>query len=135
MKILTLTVSVAIFWLILGCVPLQPGADPVVVRAEQAESGAFTTFTSFLQFDDANRALLVSKAPAVHNFAEYLREPTVVGTNSSLPRNIAFIISLDQVKRDYKAGRATSNALDTATTTLISVLNQVNIYIGSSTNK
>lgn len=119
---------------LLGCAALAPGADPLVVRAEQLESGANATFETFLTIDWQNHVFLATNAPAAHNFAQYLREPVMVnGTN--YPRDIVFILSLNAVKQSYKAGKTGSNDMVLAITTLQSALNQAGLYISTtSTN-
>lgn len=50
-KAATLTMVI----LLCGCASLQPGADPVVVRAEQTTKMAELTFVTFLSSEHANR--------------------------------------------------------------------------------
>jgi hypothetical protein len=94
----------------LGCAPLKPGADPLVVRVEQSETTARDTFTLVLQADNQNRSYWRTNAPAFHQYCEWLREPLQIGTNV-LPRDLAMILTLNDVKNLYKTGRSTSNDL------------------------
>lgn len=96
-----------------GCAALTSGTDPLVVRTEQTETVAYSTFDTFLVIDNANRALIQSNAPAVHAFAEQLRKLVPDGTNT-VPQGILWILQLDRVKQAYKSGIQSSNALVTA---------------------
>lgn len=115
-----------------GCAALAPGADPIVVRAEQAQTGANATFETFLKIDDADRAFYASNAAPLHAFAEYLRQPVAVnGTN--VPRDIGFLLSLDAVKQSYKAGKASSNDVVVAISVLETALTQTSQWISTTT--
>ena len=107
----------------LGCASLAPGADPIVVRTEQAETTAKSTFDLVLNVDQADRGFWRTNAPAFHGFCEWLRVPTPAGTNI-LPRCSAMIWSADMVKQSYKAGAASSNTLYTVVVTLESAITQ-----------
>ena len=102
-------------FLFAGCASVAPGQDPLVVRTEQVETNAFEAF-SFVVHLDATLAASSqgtnSNLQALHTAANWLRAPAPAGTNT-LPRGAALIYSLDQVKLDYQAGRATSNTLST----------------------
>ncbi len=115
-----------------GCAGLTKGADPIVVRVEQSETIAYSTFDTFLSIDNANRNFFLSNAPAFHQFAEYLRAPTIVNGTNLIPRGKAFIYSLDQVKLQYKSGLATSNQVANVLATLEVALMQAQQYIVSS---
>lgn len=95
-------------WLWSGCAALAPGADPIEVRAEQTVSVAASTFDTFLKLEYDEIGLVRSNAPAVHQFAEWLRTPTVVGTNI-WPRDIALVQSANAVRQAYKANRSAAN--------------------------
>jgi len=112
-----------------GC-QVSPGSDPLVVRVEQAETGAYSTFDTFLKVDDIamqNAAVSNSWAGGPHAFAQYLRKPILNGTNT-VPFGIATILSLDQIKSAYEAGTSTSNALVTALDTLSTTVAQASQY-------
>lgn len=119
---------------LIGCVPLQPGADPLVVRTEQAELGAQATFRLTLQTDQLDRGFWRTNAPAFHDYCEFLRVPTPYQVTNTLPRYRVMLLSLDDVKLDYKQGRATSNALATALITLQSLQHQANAWLTIVTN-
>ncbi len=105
-----------------GCAAIQPGADPLIVRAEQAEQIADSTFSLFLHLEYENRERIQS-VPQIHSYAEWLREPQPVhGTN--MPRAVALVFSLNDVKAAYRANAANSNLLVTATSTLTEALKQ-----------
>ena len=114
---------------IIGCAKLLPGVDPLVIRAEQTESMAYNTFDEFLKLDDlANTNPTVSKTwqPA-HVFAQYLRKPVQSGTNT-VPFGIATVLSLDNIKLAYVAGKASSNSVVTAIGVVTTVISQVSEY-------
>jgi hypothetical protein len=133
--LLALTITATIFS---GCAKLQPGADPIVVRAEQLETTAYSTFDTFLKLDDiamANTTIAPTWTNSAHPFATYLRKPVQNGTNT-VPFGIATVLSLDQVKLAYQAGTTSSNALVTAITVLTTTISQVSQYTSLiSTNK
>lgn len=114
---------------LIGCAKLQPGVDPLVVRAEQTESMAYNTFDAFLKLDDiANANPEVSKSwQSAHVFAQYLRKPIQSGTNT-VPFGIATILSLNNVKLSYIAGTSSSNSLITAIGVVGTVVSQVTQY-------
>jgi hypothetical protein len=121
----------AVFAGIVGCAPLQPGADPIVVRCEQTETIAQDTFDQVLAIDNGQRDFYRTNAPAFHSFCEWLRVPqTVEGTNT-LPRASAMLVSLDDVKLAYKAGRASSNSVYTALQTVTSAMGQANAWLSN----
>lgn len=95
-----------------GCAALSPGADPIVVRAEQTISIAFATINTFTKLDDENRELFRTKVPEVHAFAEWLRAP--IGYPPA-PRGIALIASAHSVKLAYKAARTPDNKANLVT--------------------
>ena len=120
-----------------GCAPLAPGADPVVVRAQQLEASAKSSFDAFLQIDYAGGPLLASNAPAVHQFANWLRQPQSValgGTNVTLPRDLAYVVGLDNVIQAYRSGKATSNDVATAMLVISSAVSQSTQFMASLTN-
>jgi hypothetical protein len=111
-----------------GCAPLQPGADPLVVNVERAETIGQSTFSLILHVDDSNRTFFETNAPAFHEFCQWLRVPqTIEGTNTQ-PRAVALLLSLDDVKMDYQAGRTSSNALWVACTTFQGLVSQAQAW-------
>lgn len=125
-----------------GC--LAPGAkltgDPIIIRAEQTESIAYSTFDMALKIDDANRDFWKTNAPDLHKFAEYLRQPVPVtnktipadGRPTTIPRGASFVLSLDTVKLAYKQGKATSNEVVTVLATVESAVTQSQKLIAQS---
>ena len=113
-----------------GCAKLQPGADPLVVRTEQLETTAYSTFDTFLKLDDvamANTTVAPTWTTSAHPFAVYLRKPITVGTNT-LPFGIASVLSLDTIKVSYQSGTTSSNALLSAITVLETTVQQASQY-------
>ncbi|MGO8839463.1 MAG: hypothetical protein ACLP7I_12025 [Limisphaerales bacterium] len=111
-----------------GCASTQPGADPLVVNVERAETVGQSTFTLLLDVDNSNRPYWQTNAPAFHTFCQWLRQPqTIEGTNTQ-PRAIALLLSLDDVKLDYKAAQTSSNALTEALATFQGVLSQASAW-------
>lgn len=135
-RTLSLMLSLSASALLLGCVALRPGADPLVVRTEQTLQTAGSTFDLVLRLDHSDRGFWRTNAPGFHNFCEWLRAPLYVtppGTN--LARALALQLQLDTVKREYKAARANSSDVLTALSTLQSALNQAGAWAGVITNR
>lgn len=116
-----------------GCAGLAPGADPFVVRIEQAQASAKPGFDFLLSTENENRAFWETNTPGFYNFCEWLRQPqpvtgmTAFGTNIDgvlLPRASAMQWNLDQIKTSYKEGKATSNSVFLVLTTLESAVAQ-----------
>lgn len=123
--------------LLSACSSITPGSDLIVVRVEQTETTGLATVNLITAQDDANRSFWITNAPAFHNFVEQLRVPmTVTGTNGSvtLPRGLAILQQLDNVKLAYKAGTTTSNELQTVLNTSLSILNQASAWQTIVTN-
>jgi hypothetical protein len=116
MKTRIALIILAIQILFTGCKSVEAGSDPIEVRAEQTIKIAADTFDTFLSLEHRNRALVKSKAPEVHAFAEWLREKGADG----LSRDIAMIQSATTIRRAYKANRTVGNRanLHTALATL-----------------
>jgi hypothetical protein len=137
---ITLLFAVATFALLMtsGCAHIQPGNDPLVVRVEQTETIAKTTFDQVLAIDNSNRIFFGKNAPDFHKFCEWLRAPQqispgdslTIGTNA-LPRCSAMLFSLDDVKRSYKLAGASSNDVFTALQTVTSAMGQANVWLTS----
>lgn len=94
-----------------GCVALDPGVDPLEVRAEQSVSLAGDTFDTFLKLEYDEISLVRSNAPAVHQFAEWLRQPVTLSSadTNAYPRDIAMVLSANQARAAYKANRSAEN--------------------------
>lgn len=56
-----------------GCVQLEPGADPVVVRAEQVAAGAFEVMDAFVELEANNRAAFRQLSPGIEQAANEVR--------------------------------------------------------------
>ncbi len=130
MKIkLTLMLAVAFICagLFIGCAHLQPGADSLIVRAEQIETVADSAFDSVVKLDSSNRQFWLTNAPAFHQFAEWLRQPVPVGTNT-LRRGIAMVTQLNSAKLDYRQNHSQSNLLISLTLDLQSAVTQAQAW-------
>ena len=120
---------------IVGCAALKPGADPLVVRVEQAQSAASPTFDMVLRLDNAERDWWKTNAPAFHTWCEWLRTSTPYqGTN--IARCLVMQFNVDDLKQSYKANKTAggSNALYTAFGTLSTALSQSSSWINIVTN-
>lgn len=123
-----------------GCVALQPGADPLVVRAEQAQTMAEGTFDLIINLDHLDRGFWRTNAPAFHGFVEQLRFKVPVynvAGRTNLPRYIAAQWQLDRAKLDYVAARnyATSNTLAAALASLQALSDQTTAWLTIVTNR
>ncbi|NDD40195.1 MAG: hypothetical protein EB082_17600 [Verrucomicrobia bacterium] len=113
-----------------GCAVLDPKADPVEVRAEQAVSVAFDTFDTFLKIELANEAQLRAKSPEVVKFAAWL---TAVQPDGQ-PRGVSIIQSANAARRAYKANRSPDNkaTLAAALAALETALAEANKQLAST---
>ena len=105
---------VAICALLTSCAQLKPGADPLIVRAEQTEASAKASFDLLLSIDHSDRGFWKTNLPAFHGFCEWLREPQIALVTNILPRASAMIFSVNSVKRDYVESKSYSNSLVSA---------------------
>lgn len=103
-----------------GCGTLKEGADPVVVRAEQATVAALETFDAFLLIEHQNRAVLHALDPGIHLFADRLR--------ANAPRWLA---SARAMTKAYKANRTPDSraSLQTALAVLAAGLAETQSYL------
>ena len=117
---------IAVMATLAGCASLNPGADPLVVRVEQALTVANASFDLVLRVDQADRGFWKTNAPAFHSFCEWLRTPISTYGDGNQPRAVGLQLNLDGLKNSYKANKtaAGSNALFTALLTLNSAVNQ-----------
>lgn len=104
-----LFVPVAFLALFVSCATVNPDADVLVVRTEQAQAGALATFDFIIYMDHSNRTFWRTNAPAFHAFAEWLRTPQSYGT-SEVPRAVAIQLNLDDLKQTYKFARTSANS-------------------------
>lgn len=125
MKIFGMPVLLLFVCFQLGCASLNPGSDPLIVRTEQAETAAQSTFDFVLSIDNSDRGFWKTNAPAFHQFAEWLRTPTPY-QNSTVARCVAMQLNVDDLKLAYKAAKnaPNSNALNTAVMVLSTAVNQ-----------
>lgn len=107
-----------------GCTTLAPGADPLVVRAEQLETTANASFDLVVAVDNANRGFWLTNAPAFHQFAEWLRAKVPVPNNADQRRGVAMILLVDSAKLTYQANHSQSNLLIQAVSDLQAAANQ-----------
>lgn len=121
--------------LLSGCATVQPSNDVLVVRTEQTLTVAEGTFLFTLQVDNSDRGFWRTNAPAFHRFAEDLRTPTSYHGTNTLPRWRVGLLSVNDVKTDYKASKASSNALATALATLTSLQGQALAWLTIVTNR
>lgn len=119
MKTKLIIAGLALALTVAGCTVPSPTADPLVVRVEQTQTIAQSSFDLVLNVDNANRAFWITNAPAFHQFCEWLRSPQQYGA-TPVPRCIAIQLNVDDLKTAYKASSTTgtSNTLWTAWSTL-----------------
>lgn len=113
---------------ITGCKSVQPGSDPLVVRAEQLETSADGAFQFVVSVDNADRGFWMTNAPAFHHFAEWLREKVPTPTNPNEPRGLGMILLVDSAKLQYEANKSQSNSLVTALADLQLAVNQASAW-------
>lgn len=109
-----------------GCSALRPGADPVVVRAEQATQAALVTFDTFLKIEHEQRAFYRTTMPEAHEFAEHLRK-----------EGPKWLATARAMTRAYKANRSPDNkaGLATALAFLDAGLRQAQDYLVEAERK
>lgn len=112
--------------LFVGCATLDPGADPVIVRAEQVQSATRSTIDLVLNEDDSNRGLYAATLPAFHEFCSWLRTP-VPWSTTNLPRAIVMQLNLQNAKEAYRKNRNT-NAFELILSLNETVLSQANSW-------
>src|SRR3990167_10151456 len=91
---------------------IDPGSDPLVVRAESLMTVALTTFDTFLAIEYNNKEIIKDRLPEIHKAAEWLRG----SVDGNIPRGLAFIESLNKVKNAYKQNKTTEGKMSLATT-------------------
>lgn len=128
----TFAIGVIGCWIVIGlfvgCVALQPGADPLVVRAEQLETTADASFQLVVSVDNADRGFWITNAPAFHNFAEWLRAPVPTPSNPNEPRGLGMILLVDSAKLSYQVNKSQSNILISAISDLTIAATQANAW-------
>lgn len=103
MKTRLLLLLVLILSLNSGCKTVLPGNDPVVVRAQQTEQIAFTTFDTYVHIEDKYRATLWNASHDFKMVADKIR--------TDAP---AWFKSFDAVLDAYKANRSQQNKANLA---------------------
>lgn len=129
---LAATVTIAI---IAGCAHLAPGADPLVVRAEQLQTSGQGTLDMVVHVEAASPSFWRTNVPGFYSFAEWLKAPQVVtatNTTITLPRGLAMFYSLDQTKLAYKHGGGSSNLLEAAVETVGAAVTQASTWLSSA---
>jgi hypothetical protein len=124
-----------------GCAPLQPGADPLVVRAEQLQTTAAASFDAVLGTEGANFGFWRTNAPGFFQFCESLKQPVVYDSPEFGPTNvqrfIAAQLELDDAKTAYKADAtgSSSNRLAGAADALQVLLQDASGWLAQTTTK
>lgn len=95
--------------LLFGCAHLQSGADPFVVRVEQAQTVAAPSFDLVLRVDQANRPFWKTNAPEFHKLCEWLRTP-VPYSSSNIQRVLAIQANVSDLKIRYKSSKTPENS-------------------------
>lgn len=117
-----------------ACVKIQTGADPLVVQCERTETMAAASFDLCLKVDDANRPFFKNNLPAYHDFCEWLRQPQPIWVTNTVPRCVAMIIGMNDVKRAYKSKMDTSNRLYAVMFAVQEAGNQAATWLNVATN-
>jgi hypothetical protein len=111
-----LTAPILAVFLFASCGGIPTGIQPdqnVVINAEKTLAISRATFETFLKLEGDNRALVKSKLPSVHAFAEYLR-------GNPCCRYINWLQTADHLKNDYKSGTVSLGDLQAALNVVIS---------------
>ena len=111
-------ISAFVILALVSCSTL-PGNDPVVVNAEKITAVAYTTIDTFLKLEYENQALVKSKLPQVHAFAEQLRQHAQ-----------AYLQAARDATKAYKAAKnsGTASALDSALNVLTDLTANAQTY-------
>jgi hypothetical protein len=126
-----------------GCSSVAPCQNALVVNTERTEQIAKASFDLVMHIDDSDRGFWRTNAPAFHKFVNWLRQPQTVPlvpdvdieSEATLPRCLALLMTVDNVKLAYKDGLATSNDLATAVLTLQAAVNQAGAWLTIVTNR
>jgi hypothetical protein len=116
---------------LVGCATVGPNADPLVVRVEQTETIALSTFDTVLSLDNSNREFWKTEVPGFHAFCEWLRAPQQL-TTKVLPRGSAMLWSLNEVKIAYKKQATTKDRLIAALSVVESALHQAQGWLSQT---
>jgi hypothetical protein len=134
-KVVAVLVMLGVIGAVAGCAGLKPGSDGLVVRTEQTQAIARSTFDLVLTADNINRSFWRTNAPAFHEFCEWLRNTNTVYHSpefgaTNIPRVLMLQFQVDDVKEAYRGARASSNELWVAWATLNSALLQAEQWKG-----
>lgn len=99
-----------------GCKALSPGADPVVVRAQQTAQATYAAVDAFLNFELANRDQLWKADPEIKHAADKLR--------ATVP---SALTALRTATKSYQVNKTPENS-----TALETSVNTVNSLIGEA---
>lgn len=102
-RLLPLLSLLALLTLSNGCKSILPGNDPVVVRAQQTEQIAFTTFDTYVHIEDKYRSTLWAVSHDFKRVADKIR----IGAPG-------WFKSFDAVLDAYKANRTSDNKANLA---------------------
>jgi hypothetical protein len=103
--------------LAVGCATVGPGADPVVVKAEDVLTNSLTTYSAAMNWHFANST---KESPALYHAFEDFRVKFPVAWQA-----------LDSAKRQYQIKKANGTAsLDAALTALSGLVSAVTPLIG-----
>lgn len=124
--------------LLAGCrLPrVEPGNDPLVVRAESLNSTAKSSLRFVLQTDNLDREFFRSSLPGFHAFCSDLRQPIPYQETNTLPRWRVSILTFDDTIVAYKETKsaASSNALVAAQLSLSNLVSLANSWVLVATN-
>lgn len=120
--------------ILVGCATVKPGNDVLVVRTEQFLTTAQGTLLFTMQVDSQDPEFWAENAPAFHEFVDDLRTLTTYQETNTLPRWRVGLLSLNDMKNDYKAARVSSNALFTALSVAQSLQAQAGAWLTIVTN-
>lgn len=132
---LALVIGLSLILTIIGCAHLSPGADPLVVRAEQLQVAGQGTLDMVVHVEASAPAFWKTNVPGFYNFAEWLKAPQVVtatNTTITLPRGLALFWSLDQTKLAYKSGGGSSNVLQAAVESVSAAVSQAETWLANA---
>jgi hypothetical protein len=106
-----------------ACSTLQPGNDPVVVRAEQTQTISKDTLDAFVTYERNNDSTLRALNPAIHTYANYVRA-----------HGQQWLRTLQAEKLAYKNNRTAENKANllTAVAVLQEAVKQIGIYMSQA---
>lgn len=113
----------ALVLLFSACNVLQPGADPVVVRAEQTTASAYDSFETFKKYEYDNRVTLESLNPKIETYANIVRRNEKKWLQTARAETMA-----------YKNNRNDQNKanMNTAIAVLEEAMHQISLYMAQA---